>query len=98
MIKYVKKIKQQEVDELEYIECNCCHKKFYPWTETLCAIQEFIHIRERGGYGSIFGDGSEIECDLCQHCVKKLLGAYLRVGSDWLEKETERFINNDDLK
>lgn len=83
MIKYIKEIKQQEFDELEYIECDCCHKKFYPGPENLFEIQEFVHIRETGGYGSIFGDGAEIKGDFCQHCVKKLLGQYLRIGLDW---------------
>lgn len=30
------------------------------------------------GYGSIFGDGIKIECDICQHCLKKLIGEYCR--------------------
>jgi len=83
MIKYTKKIEQQEVDELEYMECDCCHKKFYPGPEDLFEIQEFVHIRETGGYGSIFGDEAEIKGDFCQHCVKNLLGQYLRIGLDW---------------
>ena len=36
------------------------------------------------GYGSIFGDMNSYECHLCQHCVEKLLGKYLRdVGNAW---------------
>jgi hypothetical protein len=66
-------------------ECDCCHKKV-GYNDAL-EWQEFHHIDIIGGYGSIFGDESEIQCDLCQHCMKKLLGDYLRVGPDWLEKE-----------
>lgn len=42
-------------------------------------LQEFVHISFRGGYGSIFGDGNLVEGDLCQACVKQLLGPFLRV-------------------
>ena len=31
------------------------------------------------GYGSIFGDGNRVQADLCQHCVRKVLGRWLRV-------------------
>lgn len=31
----------------------------------------------KGGYSSIFGDGVIVRLDLCQYCVKKLLGEYL---------------------
>lgn len=40
---------------------------------------EFICIRTTGGYGSVLGDCARIEVDLCQHCVKDILGSYLRV-------------------
>ena len=70
---------------LTAIQCDCCHKQFTP-KDTL-EWQELTCISYTGGYGSIFGDGADIECDLCQHCLKKLLGPYLRVGGDWLEKE-----------
>lgn len=40
--------------------------------------QNWLHFNFTGGYNSIFGDGNEYECDLCQQCTKKLLGNYLR--------------------
>lgn len=40
---------------------------------------EFTSIEYRAGYGSIFGDGNEVEVDLCQHCIKETLGAWIRV-------------------
>lgn len=33
----------------------------------------FVH----GGFGSVFGDGVELQCTLCQNCVKECLGKYL---------------------
>lgn len=41
--------------------------------------QERLSIDFRGGYGSVFGDGSTVQADLCQHCVKKVLGRWLRI-------------------
>ncbi len=38
-----------------------------------------------------FKDGAEIELDLCQHCVKEVLGQYLRIGPDLLEEEAENW-------
>ena len=44
------------------------------WSE----IQEFTHISLSCGYNSVFGDGTTVECDICQHCLQKLLGKYIR--------------------
>lgn len=41
-------------------------------------FQEFQFYFISGGYGSVFGDPANLECDLCQHCVKELIGPYLR--------------------
>ena len=42
-------------------------------------FQEYHHVRFEGGYGSVFGDESLVEGDFCQHCLKELLGDYLRI-------------------
>lgn len=31
-----------------------------------------------GGYGSVFGDGNQVECDLCQSCLHSLIGKFAR--------------------
>lgn len=85
MIKTIERTELRIAEEFEYIECDCCHKKFYK--EDICERQEFLYIHQVGGYGSIFGDEAKIECDLCQHCIKELLGPYLRVGPNWIEQE-----------
>ena len=33
----------------------------------------------KAGYGSIFGDGNEVQIDLCQYCLKLTLGRWLRI-------------------
>ena len=83
---------QEEREKVSFKECDKCHKKFDTNnTNDICEMQEFLHFRNTGGYGSIFGDGAKIELDLCQHCVKEVLGLYLRVGPDWLEEEAEKW-------
>ena len=44
--------------------------------------QERLAIRFRAGSDSVFGDGSLVESDLCQHCVRDVLGPWLRVTPD----------------
>lgn len=58
--------------------CDCCKKvlSVEDWIE----MQEMLHWRMRGGYGSVFGDEANISLDLCQACTKKLLGEYVQVN------------------
>jgi hypothetical protein len=44
-----------------------------------CEFHEFTSIKYRAGFGSIFGDGNGVEVDLCQHCLRDTLGAWIRV-------------------
>jgi len=44
-----------------------------------CDFHEFTSIQYKAGYGSVFGDGNDIELDLCQHCVKDTLGTWVRI-------------------
>lgn len=56
--------------------CDSCNKEYgeQDWAD----LQECLTYRNTGGYGSVFGDGAEMELVLCQHCVKDLLGKYIR--------------------
>jgi len=60
---------------LSSVVCDKCGKTMNDAYE----IQECLSIHEQCGYGSVFGDGNEIELDLCQDCLKELLGDYIRV-------------------
>ena len=42
-------------------------------------FQEFVSINQQAGYASIFGDGNHVQVDLCQHCLKDVLGPWLRI-------------------
>jgi hypothetical protein len=79
MISY--KTEQVEQRLAETITCDVC-KTTYDYEKDIMEIQEFHHIRFRGGYGSVFGDGAPMEADICQHCLKKSLGDCLRVGDE----------------
>jgi hypothetical protein len=71
------KPKTVTLQETESIICDVC-KREVP-VKDFGEIQEFLHINELGGFESIFGDGTVIKCDICQECLKKLLGPYLRL-------------------
>ena len=62
------------VEEQILLECVCdrCGKSITP--DDLIEWQEKHLIRFAGGYGSVFGDGKHIECDLCQSCLQELIG------------------------
>lgn len=61
--------------------CDRCGREMLP-NDPDCEHQERIAFRFRAGYGSVFGDGSLVEADLCQRCVIEMLGPYLRVTED----------------
>lgn len=42
-------------------------------------FHEFTSIAYNAGYGSILGDGNQVEIDLCQQCLKETLGKWLRI-------------------
>ena len=41
---------------------------------------EFLSFASTGGYDPVFGDGTAIELDLCQYCVKETLGTWVRTS------------------
>ena len=42
--------------------------------------QEYLVHSDVGGWGSVFGDGTKVDLDLCQHCTKELLGQWIRTS------------------
>ena len=61
--------------------CNKC-KKYYPrdtGLDGLVETQEALYWDQTCGYGSIWGDGNELELTLCQHCAYELLSPYVEV-------------------
>ena len=67
--------KHQQSEEIAYIECDRCSRKDYDTIE----IQEYLSWKNHVGYGGVpYHDGDTIEIDLCQYCVKEVLGGWMR--------------------
>jgi len=66
------------VEEHTPLECICdrCGKSITP--DNFIEWEEKQVIRFTGGYGSVFGDGAQVECDLCQSCFYELVGPFCR--------------------
>jgi hypothetical protein len=83
MINKIKKAITEEQEVAVSVTCDVCGKVYKTeisgFDDDVFEVQEFTHIRLHGGYGSIFGDGDTVECDLCQNCLKDVLGAHLRI-------------------
>jgi hypothetical protein len=72
-MKKYKKVKKSTL-ELESIICDKCNKEYD--SDNTPEIQEFLHIDFTGGYGSVFGDGTSIEYDICQHCLLEIINGF----------------------
>lgn len=56
------------------IECDRCKTMH----DDIIEIQEFLSWSDTCGYGSkTFGDGTHISIDLCQYCVREVLGEWI---------------------
>lgn len=58
-------------------QCDKCKKSYSAEGDGVLETQEFHHIRFTGGYGSVFGDETTVQCDICQHCLHKMIHKYM---------------------
>ncbi len=74
MLTFATRTREEQVP----VECVCdrCGKKITP--DDVFEWEEKYLVRFTGGYGSVFGDGEQIECDLCQACLYELIGPFCR--------------------
>jgi hypothetical protein len=77
-MKITKKVKVEQ-ELVTAIKCDDC-KKIFNVEDDLFELQEFVSISHTGGYGSIFGDMTNIELDICQECFKKRCGDIIRLS------------------
>ena len=58
--------------------CDKCKKELADWISK----EEMVNIQFRGGYGSIFGDGTKSIVHMCQECAYKMFedAGVLEVG------------------
>jgi hypothetical protein len=73
MIRY--KSETKTVEEITSFKCDKCGKEY---DAKDFEMQEFHHIKFTGGYASVFGDGTEVECDICQHCLHQMIADICR--------------------
>ena len=73
MIKHEKRMIEDQVPVS--ITCDVCKKEF-DLKKDIMEVQEFQSIKFTGGYDSVFGDGAVMKLDICQYCLKSLLGKY----------------------
>ena len=81
MIEHIKMV--EEVERVLAVICNKCGKRI--GSEDWIEWQEAFTYKFVGGYGSVFGDCAEMSIELCQRCMKELLGSYMRQKDVQLE-------------
>ena len=67
-----------EQEELTDIICDKCGRVVLP--DDVIEWQECFHTGFIGGYGSVFGDGNKVECDLCQNCLYELIDKFCYIN------------------
>ena len=69
-------MKREAVRLQSYVKQLCCDRcgREAEIDDSDCEFHEFTSVDLKAGYGSVFGDGSKVEVDLCQHCLKETLG------------------------
>ncbi|ART55111.1 hypothetical protein CBP36_09975 [Acidovorax carolinensis] len=71
-------MKQLDVRPQAYVKRLVCDRCGWEAEHEDLEFAEFLSFTGKGGYGSVFGDGNEIEVDLCQHCMEEILGRWIR--------------------
>lgn len=75
-----KKFEEVKREVVTAIICDRCKKRY----DNDMDLQEFLYIGFTGGYTSVFGDMTRVEADICQDCLKELIGDFCRYDSaDW---------------
>lgn len=66
-------------EEMSGFSCDICSKVVMK-EDDVYDHQEALHIDFHGGYASEFGDGNRVQCDICQHCLLKIIEPHMRVN------------------
>lgn len=74
-----------EQDVCTGFDCDRCGRQFD--RENFIEWQERLDIQTTAGYGSIWGDGNQLELQLCQECAHDILGPYMRVNGRKLSED-----------
>lgn len=74
----MREYKRRTVQEVAACTSDRCKRRLTP--DKLGEWQERLSFDQSCGFDSVFGDGSTISLDLCQHCVLQVLGEWLRIS------------------
>lgn len=74
---------RKTISELSALICDKCGKRIDA-ADTF-EMQEVLSLTIHGGYAAVLGDGDVYDLDMCQECVKDVLGPYLRLRPDHME-------------
>lgn len=72
-------MKTVQLESVEVVSELCCDRCGLRAARTGPVFHEFTSIDHLGGYGSIFGDGTRLQIDLCQGCLREVAGPWLRL-------------------
>jgi len=83
---FITEKKQEIINQVVGFKCDKCNTSFT--SEDFVEMQECVSINIMGGWGSVFGDGSDLSATFCQNCAKELFGEYM---NDNINEEPEEF-------
>jgi hypothetical protein len=72
----VRTYKEATVSQVDELVCDRCQRRD---DGDGMEGQEFISWSMSCGFGSVFGDMNHVDLDLCQHCIKEVLGQWVKV-------------------
>lgn len=67
---------QVRVEAADSLDCDRCGKHIHH--EDSMEFQERLELQFMGGFGSVWGDGVEVQVALCQQCGYELLKPYAK--------------------
>jgi len=79
MIKVNSENKLVKFTKMTSMICDACGKEYV--ADNVFEIQEFHNIVFTGGYASVFGDGVDVRCDICQHCLYDMIHDFARYSN-----------------
>lgn len=74
----MREYRPQTVQELVVCTCDRCKRRLTP--DEPGEWQERLSFDHSCGFDSVFGDCNTVSLDLCQRCVREVLGQWLRIA------------------
>jgi hypothetical protein len=72
-------LRERTIQEPASIICDRCGRRAEVESEDF-EFAEYLSLDRIGGYGSIIGDGTRLQLDLCEYCIKELLYPFARIS------------------